>query len=163
MSWKEDLKKLKEKVRKQKNNEKTQAEDLADELISKIEESLEILKEFAQVSDAKIKLIDQRHKEIDSEIGKPYYAGGIVISVQRWKEKLSFFKSFFESKKKKILIAFIKFPHPEAIENQEGYENAIAFSYSDIKKEITIENFTPEWLKENLEQAYYHFLNIPQL
>jgi uncharacterized protein YjbJ (UPF0337 family) len=163
MSWKEDLKKLKEKVRKQKSNEKTQAEDLADELIGKIGESLEILKEFAQVSNAKIKLIDRRHKEIDSEIGKPYYAGNIIISVQGWKEKPSVFKSLFEFKKKKILIAQIKFPHPEAIENQEGYENAIAFSYSDIKKEITIENFTPEWLKENLEQAYYHFLNIPQL
>jgi hypothetical protein len=163
MSWKEDLRKLKEKVSKQKNNEKTQAEDLADELIDKIGESLEILKEFAQVSNAKIKLTDQRHKEIDAEIGRPYYAGNIIISVQGWKEKSSLFKSLFEFKKKKILIAQIKFPHPEAIENQEGYENTIAFSYSDLKKETTIENFTPEWLKENLEQAYYHFLNIPQL
>lgn len=163
MSWKEDLKKIKEKVKKQKNNEKTQAEDLADGLIGKIGESLEILKEFAQVSNAKIKLIDQRHKEIDSEIGKPYYAGGIVILIQGWRRKQSLFQRLFESRKKKILIACIKFPHPEAIENQEGYENAIIFSYLDVEKKTTIEDFGRKWLKENLEQAYYRFLNIHHL
>ncbi|MGB2696891.1 MAG: hypothetical protein WBD28_03405 [Candidatus Zixiibacteriota bacterium] len=155
MDWKEHLKKIKSKAEENLEKEEAEAEVLALDLAEKIEESREILKEFASVTRSRIKLLNQRHREIDPDTRETYYAGGVVIYIRK---KLGFFGQVFK-KEEEPLIAKLKFPHPVAIMNQEGFEDSIEFIYSDTEKKATINEFNPEWLKQNLEVAYSLFIN----
>ncbi len=155
MDWKEQIKKIKARAEENLAKEEAEARDLALDLARKIEDSREILKEFASVSRSRIRLLNQRHKEIDQETGETYYAGGVQILVR----KKAGFLSQLLRKKEEPLIAALKFPHPVAIMNQEGFEDSIEFVYSDTSKKATITEFNPDWLKQNLEIAYSLFLN----
>jgi hypothetical protein len=155
MDWKEQLKKIKAKAEENLEKEEEEAQALALDLAQKIEESREILKEFASVSGARVKLLNRRHKEIDPETGEPYYAGGVLILIRK---KAGFLGQFLK-KEEEPLIARLKFPHPLAILNQEGFEDSIELIYSDTFKKATIDEFNPDWLKQNLEIAYSLFLD----
>ena len=155
MDWKEHLKKIKTKAEENLEKEEVEAESLAFNLAEKIEESREILREFASVAKSRVKLINQRHKKIDSDTGEAYYAGGVLIVVRK---KTGLLGQFFR-KKEEPLIARLKFPHPVAIMNQEGFEDSIEFIYSNTEKKTTINEFNTNWLKQNLEVAYSLFIN----
>jgi hypothetical protein len=155
MDWKEHLKKIKAKAKENLEKEEEEAEVLALDLADKIEESREILREFAWVTRSRIKLLNQRHREIDTDTGEPYYAGGVLIIIRK---KTGFFGQLFR-KEEEPLIARLKFPHPVAIMNQEGFEDNVEFIYSDTEKKTTINEFNSEWLKQNLEVAYSLFIN----
>lgn len=155
MDWMEQLRKIKAKAEEDLEKEEMEAKALALDLAQKIEDSRKILKEFASVSKSRIKFLNQRHKKIDPETGETYYAGGILILIQ----KKSGFLGQLLKKEEEPLIARLKFPHPVAILNQEGFEDSIEFIYSDTSKKVTINEFNPDWLKQNLEVAYSLFLN----
>ncbi len=155
MDWKEHLKRIKAKAEENLEKEEAEAEVMALYLVDKIEESREILREFASVAKSRVKLTNQRHKKIDPDTGEAYYAGGVLFLVRK---KTGLFGQFFR-KKEEPLIARIRFPHPIAIMNQEGFEDSIEFIYSDTEKKTTINEFNSEWLKQNLEVAYSLFIN----
>jgi hypothetical protein len=155
MDWKEQIKKIKAKAEENLEKEEAEAQVLALDLARKIEESRKILKEFASVSKCRIKLLNRRHKEIDQETGETYHAGGVLIFVRK---KAGLLGQLFR-RHEEPLIAVLKFPHPVAILNQEGFEDIVEFSYSDAIKQATINEFTPDWLKQNLQVAYTLFLD----
>ena len=70
MDWKEQIKKIKARAEENLEKEEAEAHASASDLARKIEDSREILKEFASVSRSRIKLVNQRHKEIDRETGE---------------------------------------------------------------------------------------------
>jgi len=159
MDWMEQIKKIKAKAEKDLEKEEIEAKALAVNLAEKIEDSRTILKEFAKVSKSRIKLLNQRRKKIDPETGETYHAGGILILVRK---KAGFLRQLLK-KQEEPLIAELEFPHPAAILNQEGFEDAIEFVYSDTSKKATIDEFNPDWLKRNLEVAYSLFLNAQKM
>ena len=155
MDWKEHLEKIKAKAEENLEKEEVEAKVLALNLAQKIEDSRKILKEFGSVSKSRIKFLNQRRRKIDPDTGEPYHAGGVLIIIQK---KLGLFRQILK-KQDEPLIACLKFPHPVAILNQEGFEDSIEFIYSDTSRIATISEFTPDWLKQNLEVAYTLFLN----
>lgn len=155
MDWKEQLKKIRARAEENLEKEEAESQALALDLAEKIEQAREIVKEFASVSKASVKILNQRHKEIDPETGETFYAGGILIVVRKTTGLLG----QFLKRKEQPLIARLKFPHPAAILNQEGFEDWVEFIYSDTSRKATISEFSPEWLKQNLEVAYSLFIN----
>jgi len=157
MSWKDRLQKIKTEAQASKERQKEESKALASQVNNLIEEAEDLTKEFAQVSKAKVKLIDQRHKEIDELTGKKYYSGGVILQIFQQKSSLlGWFKSEEPEEK---LIAQIEFPHPSAIKRLEGFEDKIKIEYSNIEKEIPLQEFTLELLKTHLEEAYSYFLS----
>lgn len=155
MDWKEQLKKIRARAEENLEKEEAESQTLALDLAEKIEQAREIVKDFASVSKASVKVLNQRHKEIDRETGETFYAGGILIVVRKTTGLLG----QFLKRKEQPLIARLRFPHPAAILNQEGFEDCVEFIYSDTSRKATISEFSPEWLKQNLEVAYSLFIN----
>ena len=157
MSWKEKLKKIKTEAQASKEKQKDEASALASRVSYWIEKAEDLAKEFAQVSKAKVKLFNLRHKEIDELTGKKYYTGGVTLEITRQKSSLlNWIKSDEPAEK---LIAQIEFPHPEAIKRLEGYEDKIKIIYSNSEKEIPFKEFSLELLKTHLEEAYSCYLS----
>jgi beta-galactosidase/beta-glucuronidase len=157
MSWKEKLKKIKTAAQASKEKQKEEASALASRVSYWIEKAEDLAKEFAQVSKAKVKLFNLRHKEIDELTGKKYYTGGVTLEITRQKSSLlNWIKSDEPAEK---LIAQIEFPHPEAIKRLEGYEDKIKIIYSNSEKEIPFKEFSLELLKTHLEEAYSCYLS----
>ncbi len=71
MSWKEKLKIIKTEAQSSKEKQKYAAKALASRVSYWIEKAFDLAKEFAQVSKAKVKLFNLRHKEIDELTGNP--------------------------------------------------------------------------------------------
>ncbi len=156
MSWKEKLKKIKTEAQASKEKQKEEASALASRVSYWIEKAEALAKEFAQVSKAKVKLFNLRHKEIDELTGKKYYTGGVTLEITRQKSSLLNWIKSDEPVEK--LIAQIEFPHPEAIKRLEGYEDKIKIIYSNSEKEIPFKEFSFELLKTHLEEAYSCYL-----
>jgi len=150
MDWKEQLKKIKARAEENLEREEAESQALALDLAEKIEQAREIVKEFASVSKSRIKLLNQRRKKSDPETGDTFYAGGILIIVRK---KRGFLGQLLK-RKEEPLIARLQFPHPAAILNQEGFEDCVEFIYSDTSRKASINEFSPDWLKQNLEVAY---------
>ena len=165
MKWTDRIRQIKNKAELEKKKEKKESEVLAVKLLEKIQESREILKDFALASNACVFYNDQRHKEKDPETGRIYYAGGITLRIE--KKKKFFGKLLFPLGekvdpallKRKSQIARMNFPHPKAIKKKEGYEDAVKFVYADRAKKISLDKFSSHWLKKNLEEAYQYFLS----
>ena len=155
MDWKEQLKKIRARAEEDLEKEEAQAQALACDLAEKIEEAREIVKEFGSVIKARVRVLNQRHKEINPGSGETFYAGGILIVVRK---KRALLGQLFK-RKQEPLMARLKFPHPAAIMYQEGFEDCIEFLYSDTSRKATISEFSPQWLKQNLELAYSLFVN----
>ncbi|HEX9912276.1 MAG TPA: hypothetical protein VGB01_03405 [candidate division Zixibacteria bacterium] len=157
MSWKEKLKKIKTEAQTSKEKQKDEASALASRVGYWIEKAEDLAKEFAQVSKAKVRLFNLRHKEIDELTGKKYYTGGVILEINRQKSSLLNWLKPDEPVEK--LIAQIEFPHPEAIKRLEGYEDKIKIIYSHTEKEMTFKDFSLELLKTHLEEAYSYYLS----
>jgi len=157
MSWKDRLKKIKSEAQSSRERKKEEALELSGQVTDLIEAAEDLAKEFATVSRAKVRLLNQRHKEIDEFTGKKYYSGGIVLQVFRRKNPISHWLKSEEPEEK--LIFQVEFPHPEAIRRLEGFEDKIRILYSHTEKEITLKEFSPEALKIHLEEAYSYFLS----
>lgn len=156
MSWKEKLKKIKTEAQASKEKQKDEASALASRVGYWIEKAEDLAKEFAQVSKAKARLFNLRHKEIDELTGKKYYTGGVILEITKQKSSLLNWLKPDEPAEK--LIAQIEFPHPEAIKRLEGYEDKIKIIYYNSEKEITFKDFNLELLKTHLEEAYSCYL-----
>lgn len=156
MDWKERLHKIKSEAQTSRQKQKEEAQILARMVNDLIEHAEDLAREFAQVSKAKVRLLNERHQVIDESSGEKYHTGGIVLEIFKPKSSLlGWFKS--EELEEKI-IAKIEFPHPSAIKKLEGFEDKIKLEYSSIEKEIPLEEFNLELLKTNLEEAYSYFL-----
>ncbi|MDP3025760.1 MAG: hypothetical protein Q8O10_09535 [candidate division Zixibacteria bacterium] len=157
MSWKDRLKKIKSEAQSSRERKKEEALELSGQVTDLIEAAEDLAKEFASVSRAKVRLLNQRHKEIDEVTGKKYYSGGIVLQVSKRKSSISHWLKSEESEEK--IIFQVEFPHPEAIRRLEGFEDKIKILYSHTEKEIPLKEFSPEALKTLLEEAYSYFLS----
>jgi len=155
MDWKEQLKKIRARAEEDLEKEEAEAQALAFYLAEKIENAREIVKDFASVIKARVRVLNQRHKEIDPVSGETFYAGGILVVVRK---KRGLLGQLFK-RRQEPLIARLKFPHPAAILYQEGFEDCVEFIYSDTSRKATINEFSPEWLKQNLELAYSLFID----
>jgi hypothetical protein len=157
MSWKDRLKKLKTDAQASRQRKKEEAIELSGQVTDLIEAAEDLAKEFTSVSRTKVRLFNQRHKEIDDVTGKKYYTGGIILEIFKAKSPLAGWLKPEEPEEK--LIAQIEFPHPEAIRRLEGFEDKIRILYSHTEKEIPLKEFSPEILKTYLEEAYSYFLS----
>jgi hypothetical protein len=157
MNWKERLNKIKTEAQTSRQRKKAEALELFSQLSELIDASEDLAREFSSVSKAKVRLFNQRHKEIDEVTGKKYYTGGIILEIFKPKKPLA---GWFRSEEpEEKLIAQIEFPHPEAIRRLEGFEDKIRILYSHTEKEIPLKEFSPEVLKTHLEEAYSYFLS----
>ena len=157
MNWKNRIQKIKSEAKISKEKQKEEAKALANLMNDLIDESEDLAKEFTQISKAKVRLINDRHKEIDETSGKKYYAGGIILVIYKPK---GFFRGWFKSIEPEDRIIFqIEFPHPSAIKKLEEFEDIIKIEYSNIEKEIPLEEFNLELFKTHLEEAYSFFLS----
>jgi len=157
MNWKDRLHKIKTEAKASEEKQKEEAKALAIQMNNLIDKAEDLAREFAQVSKAKVRLINQRHKEIDEFTGKKYYTGGVILEI--FKQR-SFLSGWFQSEEpEEKLIAQIEFPHPSAIKRLEGFEDKIKIEYSSIEKEIPLEEFNLELFKTQLEEAYSFFLS----
>ena len=156
MNWKDKLRKLKQEAKTKKQEQKLEHHILAEKVADDIAECLEVLEEFSFVTNSKIKFFDNRHKEKDEETQKEYFTGGITLLAERRRTLIE--KLLRPQNQKTEIIALIKFPHPKAIKHMEWYDDAIRFAYSDIRKRLPLSEFDNQWLKDNLEEAYQHFL-----
>jgi hypothetical protein len=157
MSWKDRLQKIKTEAQSSRERKKEEALELSGQVTDLIEAAEDLAKEFASVSRTKVRLLNQRHKEIDEVTGKKYYSGGVVLQVFKRKSSISHWLKSEEAEEK--VIFQVEFPHPEAIRRLEGFEDKIKILYSHTEKEILLKEFSPESLKTHLEEAYSYFLS----
>lgn len=157
MDWKERLHKIKSEAKASRQKQKEEARSLAEHLNDLIDEAEDLAREFAQVSKAKVRLLNLRHQEIDQFSGKKYYTGGVVLEI--FKPKSSILGWFKSEEPEERIIAQVEFPHPSAIKKLEGFEDKIKIEYSGEEKEIPFEEFDLELLKTHLEEAYSYFLS----
>jgi len=157
MSWKDRLQKIKTEAQTSRERKKEEALALHNQVSLLIDASEDLAREFASVSKAKVRLLNQRHKEIDEVTGKKYYSGGVVLQVFKRKSSISHWLKSEEPDEK--IIFQVEFPHPEAIRRLEGFEDKIKILYSHTEKEILLKEFSPEALKTHLEEAYSYFLS----
>ena len=157
MNWKERLQKIRSEAQTSRQKEKEEAQALARRVNDLIEQAEGLAREFAQVSKAKVRLLDERHQETDEFSGKKYYSGGIVLEI--FKPKSTLLGWFKSEEPEEGIIAQVKFPHPSAIKKLEGFEDKIKIEYSSVEKEIPFEEYDLELLKTHLEEAYSYFLS----
>ena len=157
MSWKDRLQKIKTDAKTSRERKKEEALALSSQVSYLIDESEDLAREFASVSRAKVRLLNQRHKEIDEVTGKKYYCGGIILQVFKRKNSISHWLKSEEPEE--MLILQVEFPHPDAIRRLEGFEDKVKILYSHTEKEIPFKEFSPEVLKIHLEEAYSYFLS----
>jgi hypothetical protein len=157
MSWKDRLQKIKTEAQASRERKKEEALELSDQVTDLIEATEDLAKEFSSVSKTKVRLFNQRHKEIDEVTGKKYHTGGIILEVFKPKSSIS---GWFRSEEPEEKFIFeVEFPHPEAIRRLEGYEDKIRILYSHTEKEIPLKEFSPEIFKIHLEEAYSYYLS----
>jgi len=73
MSWKDRLQKIKIEAQTSRERKKEEALALHNQVSLLIDASEDLAREFASVSKAKVRLFNQRHKEIDEVTGKKYH------------------------------------------------------------------------------------------
>jgi hypothetical protein len=154
MSWREKLKKIKEEEKEKKEKAKEIAHHLAEELSLHIENAHETASEFASVVYAKVRFIDQRHKEFDPETKKHFHTGGILLKIEKSEPIL---KTILEKAKPKTILK-IQFPHPKALEKREGYDENVYLTYGGNTKILHWKRYSLLWLKNHLEEAYRFYL-----
>jgi len=157
MSWKDRLQKIKTEAQASRERKKEEALELSGQVTELIETAEDLAKEFSSVSRTKVRLLNQRHKEIDEVTGKKYYSGGIILEI--FKPKNPFAGWLKSEEPEEMLILQVEFPHPEAIRRLEGFEDKIKILYSHTEKEIPLKEFSPETLRTHLEEAYSYFLS----
>jgi len=157
MNWKDRLKEIKTEAQASRKRKKEEALELCSQVSELIDASEDLAREFSSVSRTKVRLFNQRHKEMDEATGKKYHTGGIILEVLKPKTSISgWFKS--EEPEEKFIFQ-VEFPHPEAIRRLEPFEDKIRILYSSTEKEITLKEFSPEILKIHLEEAYSYYLS----
>jgi hypothetical protein len=157
MSWKDRIQKIKTEAQASRERKKEEALELSVQVTDLIEAAEDLAKEFSSVSKAKVRLFNQRHKEIDEVTGKKYHTGGIILEVFKPKSSIAgWFKS--EEPEEKFIFQ-VEFPHPEAIRRLEPFEDKIRILYSHTEKEIPLKEFSTETLKTHLEEAYSYYLS----
>lgn len=157
MSWKDRLQKIKTEARASRERKKEEALDLSGQLAELIETAQDLAQEFASVSKTKVRLLNERHREIDEATGRKYYAGGVILQIFKRKSSISGWLKGGESEEK--LIFQVEFPHPEAIRRLEAFEDKIKIRSPITEKEISLKEFSTEVFKTHLEEAYSYFLS----
>ena len=157
MTWKDRLQKIKTEAKASRERRKEEAIELSGRVNELIEEVEDLAKQFSSVSKAKVRLFNQRHKQIDEITGKKYYTGGIILEIYKPKSSLSGWLKSEEPEER--LILQVEFPHPEAIRRLEGYEDRVKIFGSRTEKEIPLKEFSPDIFKIQLEEAYSYYLS----